>query len=63
MTSVAAAENPLKKYTVLVYDLFDYVDIPVSVKQDGTITNILELELSSNFRTNSQGDFYVVEIV
>ena len=56
-------QNPLKKYTVLVYDLFDYVDIPVSVKQDGTITNILELELSSNFRTNSQGDFYVVEIV
>lgn len=56
-------QNPLKKYTVFVYNLFDYVDIPISVKQDGTITNILELELSSNFRTNSQGDFYVVEIV
>lgn len=56
-------QNPLNKYTVFVYNLFDYVDIPISVKQDGTITNILELELSSNFRTNSQGDFYVVEIV
>jgi hypothetical protein len=56
-------QNTLKKYTVLIYDLFDYVDIPVNVKQDGSTTNILELELSSNFRTNSQGDFYVVEIV
>ena len=56
-------QNPLKKYTLFIYDLFDYVDIPISVKQDGTTTNILELELNSNFRTNSQGDFYVVEIV
>lgn len=56
-------QNPLKKYTLFIYDLFDYVDIPVSVKEDGTTTNILELELNSNFRTNSQGDFYVVEIV
>jgi hypothetical protein len=56
-------QNPLKKYTLFIYDLFDYVDIPISVKQDGTTTKILELELDSNFRTNSQGDFYVVEIV
>jgi len=56
-------QNPIKKYTVFVYDLFDYVDIPVSIKLDGTTTNVLELELNSNFRTNSQGDFYVVEIV
>jgi hypothetical protein len=56
-------QNPLKKYTLFIYDLFDYVDIPISVKQDGTTTKILELELNSNFRTNSQGDFYVVEIV
>ena len=50
--------NSRKKYKLLVYNKSEYLGFPVQIDK-----SILELTLNSTFRTNTQGDFYVVEIV
>lgn len=54
-------ENSIKKYDLYIYNQTDYLDIPVTPNENEV--NLLELELDSNFRTNTQGDFYVIEII
>lgn len=51
-------ENSRKKYNLFVYNKSEYLGFPVEIDK-----SILELTLNSTFRTNTQGDFYVIEIV
>ncbi len=51
-------ENKKSNYRLLIYDKQDYVGIPVEFGN-----SLIELETNTEFRTNSDGDFYVVEIV
>jgi len=51
-------QNKKSNYRLLIYDTEDYVGIPVEFGN-----SLIELEINTEFRANSDGDFYVVEIV